>query len=145
MGAMKPTTKVLIGLGLAAVLSLAMTVIMMNFATPPAPKTAAASARTDSARTVLFALRDDPNLLIRRFGRPDEDEKERPRPTIVMRMLTYQRERVRVVYRANAPLGAPPPYEGTWKLVGFTDPTTDAALKPEIAIERLSSRDRGAK
>jgi len=58
-------------------------------------------------------------------------------------MLTYQREGVRAIYRANVPLGAPPPYDGTWKLIGLTDPTNDQPLRPDAAVRRLSERDRG--
>lgn len=39
---------------------------------------------------------------------------------------------------------APPPYAGKWKLLGFTDPETNKAVKPEVAVERLTGRNRNS-
>lgn len=86
-----------------------------------------------------------PEQLIARFGTPTEDsssEHERPRPPIVMRMLTYSDEKVRAIYRADVPFGAArKSYAGTWRLVGFTDPVSDKKIGNTIAVERLKDRE----
>jgi len=90
------------------------------------------------------APRDDVELFIRRYGVPDSDESsenDKPRPTIVTRYLTYRNQKVRAAYRADVPLGAPPPYEGKWKLVGFVDPDTNQSIAPATVVGRLSARD----
>lgn len=115
--------------------------IVIGLATKPAPSSGAATVSGPDRTGVR--RNDDIGLFLKRFGEPDVDESsaaERPRPPIVTRMLTYRKESVRVIYRADVPFGAPPPYEGKWKLVGFTDPQLNESISELSAIDRLKDR-----
>jgi hypothetical protein len=86
---------------------------------------------------------DDLSQFVCRFGKPDVDdstEYDRPRPSIVTRMLTYKKEGVRAAYIPDANMGDQPPYE-KWKLIGFQDPKTDAVLSAQEVVRRLQARD----
>ena len=86
---------------------------------------------------------DDLQLWLRRFSQADEDDStlnDTPRPLFVTRVLTYKQERVRAVYRADARIGEPIPHDMRWKLVGFTDPTTNTAVDSEEAVKRMLRR-----
>jgi TM2 domain-containing membrane protein YozV len=86
---------------------------------------------------------DELTALITQFGRPDGDvssETEVPRPPIVTRQLTFTTAHLRAVYRANVTFGAPPPYAGTWKLVGFVDTRSNQKVDDAEARSRLAAR-----
>ena len=58
-------------------------------------------------------------------GVPDIDESseiEDPRPPIVTRILTYQKEHVSAMFRAQIPFGSKEAVNGRWQPMGFTDP-----------------------
>lgn len=80
--------------------------------------------------------KDDADLVIKRFGKPDLDkssENEIPKPAFITRMLDYTKERVRFVYVLEN--------DGKWKYVGNTDPVTNTVIEPEEAVKRLKDRD----
>jgi hypothetical protein len=121
-----------VGVGVIAAVRL-----ISNVISPTSPEQA---ARTISYDLTGTRKDDTPAALTDRFGDPDEEYSsglEHPRPPIVTLMLTYRRERVRAIHRANVPIGAPPPYDGTWRLIGFTDPLTTAALDSAAVLQRL--------
>lgn len=87
---------------------------------------------------------DDLSLFISKYGPPDSEissEDEVPRPPFVSRQLIYERENLRVVYLADAPMGSPPPYE-KWKLMGFQNHKTDEVIEPAEAVRLLKGRER---
>lgn len=94
------------------------------------------------AGTVSVRANDDLSLFISKYGQPDQiklSEHENPRPPIVSKQLIYEKENVRVVYLADAPIGSPPPYKG-WKFFGFQDQRTNAVLKADEVGRRLEKR-----
>lgn len=83
---------------------------------------------------------DDVTTFLCRYGLPDEDyssEVENPRPFIVIRMLTYTDEHVRVIYVPANNFS----YE-KWTLVRFQDPITLNEISPEEAVLRMKERDK---
>jgi hypothetical protein len=87
---------------------------------------------------------DDLSLFVSRFGPPDSEYNsadENPRPPIVTRQLIYKAENLRAVYRADVPIGSPPPYDN-WKLIGFQNQTTNAVISPDDLVRLMSHRDR---
>jgi hypothetical protein len=87
---------------------------------------------------------DDAAYFIWKYGPPDLDEStdaEVPRPKIVTRWLTYKKERVRMIYSADAPPGSPPPYKG-WKIMGALDGQHDQNLSPDEIARRMAPRKR---
>ena len=90
-------------------------------------------------------VNDPPELLLGRFGKPTTDTssaRERPRPAIVTRIVTYKAQNVRAIYRADVAVGAAMPKVVPWKLIGFTDPTANTQLRAEDAIRRLAPIDQ---
>lgn len=80
-----------------------------------------------------------PEMIIQKYGKPDaitSSEYEKPRPPLVMKFFDYNRQRVRFLFMANAPVGSPPPY-ASWKLVGLTDPTTNTVIKADEVQRRM--------
>jgi len=127
------TNRVMLATG--AVLALIALVMVISAAVEP-------SALPSSAQG------DDLAQLVDRVGQPDHDtssEDEVPRPPFVTRILTFTPEHVRVVYRANVQMGAPPPYTGTWTLVGYADTMTNQRLEAAVARRRLATRARLAR
>lgn len=89
----------------------------------------------------LPARGDPPSDLIARFGAPDMDdstERDVPRPPMVTRFLTWKKANVRAAYIADAQMGEPPPYKG-WRLIGFTDAESVAAITSAEAVRRLTT------
>lgn len=87
---------------------------------------------------------DDLTHFIARFGHPDREistEYDNPRPPIVTRFLIYEKENLRVVYRADIPVGSVSPIKN-WKFVGFQNEMTDNVITPSEAIRMMSHRDR---
>jgi hypothetical protein len=100
----------------------------------PAPSVSGPVARADG---------DQAQALIDRFGKPDDDESsetERPRPPIVTRMLTYRKEGVRAIFRADIPFASKERVAGRWRLVGYTDPTPNVGISQDTAFRRLAGR-----
>jgi TM2 domain-containing membrane protein YozV len=109
----------------------------------PAPARTPSSPRSAGTLAAPTAGGDELMALLEEFGRPDGDtssETEVPRPPIVTRQLTFTSAHVRAVYRANVPFGAPPPYTGTWKLVGFLDTRSNEKIGDTDARARLAER-----
>jgi hypothetical protein len=81
--------------------------------------------------------KDDLDLFIKRYGRPDEDDStlhDNPRPPIVTRFLRYKKEGVKAAYVSQS--------DGSWKLVAFADLRSGKPITPEQALERMKKRDR---
>jgi hypothetical protein len=98
-----------------------------------------------TSRTSLNGPRDDYDVVVRRFGLPDEDDstdRDVPRPPIPTRWITYRSEHVKFLFVPDAKLGDPPPYR--WKLLGSTDPRTQQPISASLAVQRLSTRNRKA-
>lgn len=89
----------------------------------------------------LAGLVKDPAVLIRSFGEPDYDQSTIERDSSITRRVTYAIEYVQVVYRTDGPAAAPTPGR-PWRLIGFTDPASNAALDPAEALRRLDARKR---
>lgn len=88
---------------------------------------------------VAVAADVTPEMIILKYGKPDaitSSEYEKPRPPLVMKFFDYKRQRVRFLFIADAPVGSPPPY-ASWKLVGLTDPTTNAVIKVDEMQRRM--------
>jgi hypothetical protein len=101
---------------------------------PPPP--AAASAAV---------IHDDADLVIWRYGKPDVDRSsadETPRPLMVIRRLTYEKEHVSFWYAPEGKVGDPPPYK-RWRFLFITDSATKEPLDPGDAAKRLAGHDRG--
>jgi len=133
-----PNRPLILACGLVALLVIA--VAFWPGRTPPALTEKAAPRAPAGAPA---AGGDELVALIAQFGRPDADtssETEVPRPPIVTRQLTFTSAHVRAVYRANVPFGAPPPYTGTWKLVGFVDTRSNQKIGDTDARARLAER-----
>jgi hypothetical protein len=80
---------------------------------------------------------DDLDKLVRRFGRPDYDTStanDSPRPMFVTRTLTYERARVRAVYRTDGGANR----LGVWVLIGYLDSGTDSRISEQFALNRLT-------
>ncbi len=95
-------------------------------------------------RHAAAVARDDLEVLVARYGRPDEDtssETEVPRPPMVTRFLTYRPENVRAIYYPDVPMGTPPPYS-RWKLMGFTNATTRDPMEPEQVVRIMAGREK---
>jgi hypothetical protein len=86
------------------------------------------------AALVQTAPRDDCDLIVRRFGLPDQDHS-----TDVLRSVTYKKERVRWAF---LPDKSYTPYH--WQLVAAFDSKTSLPISPDKAVSRLALRDSGA-
>lgn len=83
-----------------------------------------------------------PPEVIAKYGVPDRyttSENERPRPPIVTKTIEYSGARVRFVFVADAPMGAPPPYK-RWRLLGATDPSTNGKIDQAEVDKRMKGR-----
>lgn len=83
-----------------------------------------------------------PPEVIAKYGVPDRyttSENERPRPPIVTKTIEYSGARVRFVFVADAPIGAPPPYK-RWRLLGATDPATNGKIDQAEVDKRMKQR-----
>jgi len=85
-----------------------------------------------------------PDKVIAKYGTPDiidSTEYDKPRPPFVTKWLTYQKENVKFIFIADAPMGSPPPYK-KWKLLGVQDIHSNAMLDAEEMQRRMSRRLR---
>lgn len=92
-----------------------------------------------------YTGRDEAADFIARFGHPDVDtssDREQPRPPITTRVLTYNRARVRAMFRAELPFGSKASPAGRWKSIGYADPTSNTRLSESDAVSRLENRKR---
>jgi len=87
--------------------------------------------------------KDDLELLVLRYGKPDEDDStayDNPRPPIPSRWVTYRKEHLQAAFiPRGGKVGDPPPY--SWRLVGFTDPRTRSVVRPAEAVTRMKARE----
>lgn len=87
----------------------------------------------------------DPMLpadVIAKYGKPDRtssSEYEKPRPPLVTKMMTYEKEHVRVTLLAGGKVGDPPPYK-TWNFLGYQDPRDNKILPNEEVRRRMHLR-----
>jgi hypothetical protein len=100
--------------------------------------TSAGGAGTATSRLAAGSAtaRDDLDLFIKRYGKPDEDDStlhDNPRPPIVTRFLRYKKEGVKAVYVYER--------DGSWKLVAFADARSGKPISPDQAAERMKKRD----
>ena len=96
-----------------------------------APDRSSTSTTSQDPPRLLTSNTDAAFDFVQRFGIPDTDESsenEDPRPPIVTRMLTYQKEHVRAIFRAQIPFGSKEAVSGRWQAMGFTDPRKNVAI-----------------
>jgi hypothetical protein len=108
----------------------------------PRPSSKAAVVATPHG-PIARADGNEAQAFIDTFGKPDSDESsetERPRPPIVTRILTYQRENARALFRADIPVGSKERVGSRWRLIGYTDPALNVKITPETAFTRLAGR-----
>jgi hypothetical protein len=95
-----------------------------------------AAASTSGPAQASVNAKDDLDLLIKRYGKPDEDDStlhDNPRPPIVTRFLRYKKENVKVAYVYQG--------DGTWKFLAFADARSGKPITPEQAVDRMKKRD----
>jgi hypothetical protein len=111
--------------GLIAVLAIASSLIKQSsqITTEPLP---------NSANTGIEAV-------IAHYGTPDiidSTEFDTPRPPMVTKWLIYKKQKIKLMFMADAPLGSPPPYT-KWVLIGATDTQKNIALGPDEVDRRM--------
>lgn len=108
------------------------------------------TARRQLMVLLLFAAgastaqkRDLPRVSVesisKRYGPPSRvtsTENDRPRPALVTRFVEYERQAVRFVLLADAPIGTAPPYQH-WVLMGVQDLKTKKSLTAEEVERRF--------
>src|ERR1700674_237373 len=75
-----------------------------------------------------------------KYGQPDEDDStayDNPRPPLVTRWLTYNKERLRFMFLADGKVGDPPPYS-RWIFFGSIDERSKEPLKSEEVEQRFA-------
>lgn len=89
---------------------------------------------------LMLTPEDDLDLFVVKHGPPDEDDtttNDSPRPLLMTRWITYKKQGVRAMYRADGKIGDTPPLV-RWKLIGFQDPATDAVLNVDEVQRRMA-------
>jgi hypothetical protein len=82
-----------------------------------------------AASRILGATKDQVQVVLTRYGRPDLDDTtayDQPRPPVVLRWFDYRKAGVRVHFAAKGSMDGPPPY--TWILLGFMDTASSAPI-----------------
>jgi hypothetical protein len=77
--------------------------------------------------------------VIAHYGPPhiiDSTEYDKPRPLMVTKWLIYKKQKVKLIFVADAPFGSPPPYS-TWKLIGAIDTKKNINIDPEEVDRRM--------
>ena len=134
-------------IGCATIIGLLLLGWWVSSLSGPDTRTSTTTSSTPTATSGPAARADgnEAQAFIDRFGKPDDDESsetERPRPPIVTRMLTYKTDRVRAIFRADIPFASKERVAGRWKLVGYTDPTSNTKIAQDEAFLRLAKRSR---
>jgi hypothetical protein len=103
---------------------------------PPAAFSPSAPAPSKPQTSAPLAQKivptDDLSHFLAKYGRPEEatsSENEKPRPVIITRFLTYRSRNVRAIYYRIE--------DGSWKLLGFTDPRNNESIDPEEVVRRM--------
>ncbi len=82
--------------------------------------------------------------IIAMYGRPERDdstENDVPRPAMVIRLIEYRPENVKIAFLPIANFGDPPPFR-KWSVIGFIDMNTNNKMSKYEAAERLKERLR---
>lgn len=85
-----------------------------------------------------------PDTIIAKYGNPDvidSTEYDNPRPPFVTKWLIYQKENVRFMFLADAPVSSPPPYN-KWLLLGAQDVRDDRVLNTDEVAARMKKREK---